>query len=85
MHANDTARARQGQSLDDLASDIQILAGRISALSKAADEAIDYADNDPKKRERLDHVYHFLTLIGQAAAQLKLCGEAVELAPKVPA
>jgi hypothetical protein len=76
----DTATAAaKAEDLDQLATNIQIQAGRIRSLAAAIDQEIDFSCADEKIRDRLNRAYDYIRLLEEAADKAKLDGEVVEL------
>ena len=64
--------------LDRLAGEIQVLASRIEALAHAADDAVDYSEEDEEKRATLSRASLLIQTIEETAARINAFGEEVE-------
>lgn len=71
--------ANSEPSLYDLATNIQIQAGRIDSLAEAIDEALDFGTDPGPVRLALGRALDYVNLIKEAAEKARASGEAAEI------
>lgn len=82
MLALHTAKALSEQPLDDLATTIQRIASKIEALTKAADDLLDFPVQDREERKKLDHASSLIGMTQELAGSLHVHGEPQPLETK---